>query len=179
MSFPGADDLYARFEYVYGVDWSLASGTEFGVTQTSSTSATAPPRAVWNHPLELLLSSTNAYGWPQLVLTVLGPDFLGRDVVRGYGCARVPIASGRYQRSVQLWAPQPASFAEWVLGIVLARRTEYLDPKFVARGPGREVTRVCSYGSVNVVFDVTTRNMAAFGFSEPASGCRVLSTVPL
>ena len=45
-----------------------------------------------------------------------------------------------------------------------------MDPKLVAQGEGREVTRVRSQGSVKVTFSVVTRDMKKLGYdTEPAS----------
>lgn len=54
----------------------------------------------------------------------------------------------------------------WFFG----RRPEFVDPKLVAQGEGREVTRVRSQGSVKVTFSVVTRDMKKLGYdTEPAS----------
>ena len=39
--------------------------------------------------------STNVFGWPQLVLSVYGLTFFGRDVARGYGSIHLPTTPGR------------------------------------------------------------------------------------
>lgn len=45
-----------------------------------------------------------------------------------------------------------------------------MDPKVVAQGEGREVTRVRSQGSVKVSFSIVTRDMKKLGYdTEPAS----------
>jgi Ciliary basal body-associated, B9 protein len=51
---------------------------------------------VWNFPLEMTWKSTNAFGWPQLAVSVLGLDALGREVLKGYGCTHLPTCAGRY-----------------------------------------------------------------------------------
>ena len=50
---------------------------------------------VWNFPLDVTYKSTNAFGWPQLVVCVYGSDVFGRDVVKGYGCTHIPTCAGR------------------------------------------------------------------------------------
>jgi B9 domain-containing protein 1 len=47
-------------------------------------------------PFECSLRSTNPYGWPQLVVTCAYPDFLGREVIKGYGVCHIPTTPGRY-----------------------------------------------------------------------------------
>jgi B9 domain-containing protein 1 len=50
---------------------------------------------VWNFPLEVTFKSTNAFGWPQLVVSVYGVDAMGRDVIQGYGSIHLPTCVGR------------------------------------------------------------------------------------
>ena len=62
----------------------------------AAAAAAGPDRAlVWNLPLDVTFKSTNAFGWPQLVVSVFGLDAFGRDVVKGYGCTHLPTAAGR------------------------------------------------------------------------------------
>ncbi|KAL1448201.1 hypothetical protein MTO96_044124 [Rhipicephalus appendiculatus] len=49
----------------------------------------------------------------------------------------------------------------WLTG----RRPEFVDPKVVARGEGREVTRTTSNGKVNVTFNIVTKDMKKFGYN--------------
>ncbi|NWT73511.1 B9D1 protein, partial [Prunella himalayana] len=83
---------------------------------------------------------------PQIVLSVYGPDFFGHDVVRGYGAVHVPFVPGSI-----LHFPFPAVFPpSWFTG----RRPEFTDPRVVAQGEGREVTRVRSQGFVTISFNI-------------------------
>jgi hypothetical protein len=54
------------------------------------------PLLVWNYPLDLTYKSTNAFGWPQIVVSVYGLDSFGRDVIKGYGCIHIPTCAGRW-----------------------------------------------------------------------------------
>lgn len=165
-SLPGrATPLLARFEFVFGADWSIVGGAAHGITQTA-TPAAENFAAVWNHPLDVAFSSRNPSGWPQIVVAVFGPDSLGRDVVRGYAAEHVPLASGRFERLLPMWVPQHASALEGALGVLTGRRAEYVDPKFAARGPGREVTKTRSMGHVKVVLEVVLSGMQSFGYSS-------------
>jgi len=67
----------------------------------------------------------------------------------------VPESSSTFQK-----------FSAWLFG----RRPEFVDPKVVAQGDGREVTRVRSQGHVTVRFNVVTRDMKKLGYDcEPAT----------
>jgi B9 domain-containing protein 1 len=50
---------------------------------------------VWNFPVDVTYKATNAFGWPQVVVSVYGVDALGRDVIQGYGCMHLPTCAGR------------------------------------------------------------------------------------
>lgn len=53
---------------------------------------------VWNFPVDVTYKATNAFGWPQLVISVYGVDALGRDVIQGYGCMHLPTCAGRWEQ---------------------------------------------------------------------------------
>ena len=81
-----------------GQDWSVLTGFEQGISQISKQSDfnfDSRP-CVWNFPLDIAFKSTNVYGWPSLILSVYGFDFLGRDVIRGYGSLVIPTIPGTY-----------------------------------------------------------------------------------
>ncbi|KAI2581804.1 B9 domain containing 1 [Homo sapiens] len=56
-------------------------------------------------------------------------------------------------------------FTSWFMG----RRPEYTDPKVVAQGEGREVTRVRSQGFVTLLFNVVTKDMRKLGYDTGPS----------
>ncbi|XP_049557966.1 B9 domain-containing protein 1 isoform X4 [Orcinus orca] len=95
--FPEYDDLYCKYCFVYGQDWAPTAGLEEGISQITSKSQDARRALVWNFPIDVTFKSTNPYGWPQIVLSVYGPDMFGNDVVRGYGAVHVPFSPGRPQ----------------------------------------------------------------------------------
>ncbi|XP_035929391.1 B9 domain-containing protein 1 isoform X1 [Halichoerus grypus] len=139
-------------------------GLEEGISQITSKSQDVRRALVWNFPIDVTFKSTNPYGWPQIVLSVYGPDVFGNDVVRGYGAVHVPFSPGRHKRTVPMFVPESTSklqkFTSWFMG----RRPEYTDPKVVAQGEGREVTRVRSQGFVTLLFNVVTKDMRKLGY---------------
>ena len=122
--------------------------------------------------MEVTYKATNAFGWPQLILSVYEIDAMGRDVIRGYGCVHLPIAAGNFTRTVPLYNPLSASVAQQFINWVTGRPAEFSNPKFPAMGEGREVTRVQSTGHASVALNVITKDMATFGYSE-AKGAAV------
>ncbi|XP_010617205.1 B9 domain-containing protein 1 isoform X1 [Fukomys damarensis] len=136
--FPEYDDLYCKYCFVYGQDWAPTAGLEEGISQITSKSQDVRRALVWNFPIDVTFKSTNPFGWPQIVLSVYGPDVFGNDVVRGYGAVHVPFSPGRHKRTIPMFVPESTSklqkFTSWFMG----RRPEYTDPKVVAQGEGRE-----------------------------------------
>ncbi|KAG7505583.1 hypothetical protein JOB18_035250 [Solea senegalensis] len=167
-NFPEYDNLYCKYCFVYGHDWAPTSGLEEGITQITCKGQSSH-KLIWNFPLETTFKSTNPFGWPQLVVSVYGPDVFGNDVVRGYGATHIPFTSGQHKRTIPMFVPEPTwrlqKFTSWLLG----RRPEYTDPKVVAQGEGREVTRVHSQGFVTISFHILTKDMKKLGYDTGAS----------
>eukprot|EP00824_Muranothrix_gubernata_P016396 TRINITY_DN33973_c0_g1_i1.p1 TRINITY_DN33973_c0_g1~~TRINITY_DN33973_c0_g1_i1.p1 ORF type:complete len:200 (+),score=23.86 TRINITY_DN33973_c0_g1_i1:61-660(+) len=163
----GCNNIYCRVGYTSGPDWRVVQGVEDGITQMATKGSAGV--FVWNFPLDITFSSTNPFGWPQVVITVYGLDLLGRDVLRGCGAVHIPVGSGRFVRYIRLFAPVSSSgLASWV-GKIMGQRPEYLDPKIVARGEGREVTRVRSHGIVKIVFNIVTKDTHVYGMTLPTA----------
>ncbi|XP_012967239.3 B9 domain-containing protein 1 isoform X4 [Mesocricetus auratus] len=154
-------------------------------TSTASTALymarTGPPQRVWRRGSHRSHPRVKMYGkhWcgtspsmsplkvptpMAIVLSVYGPDVFGNDVVRGYGAVHVPFSPGRHKRTIPMFVPESTStlqkFTSWFMG----RRPEYTDPKVVAQGEGREVTRVRSQGFVTLLFNVVTKDMKKLGY---------------
>ncbi|CAM9418867.1 unnamed protein product [Choristocarpus tenellus] len=155
--FASADNLYCRYALSFGNDWYIVHGLDTGLSQIARRRGGADTSVVWNFPIDVTFKATNAFGWPRVALSVFQVDNMGRDVVVGYGSLLVPTQSGRHERVVDIYAPQPSSllqrFHSWVAGAY----PEFFDSKFVARGEGREVTRVKRTGLMKVSMDVMTR----------------------
>ncbi|XP_061568513.1 B9 domain-containing protein 1 [Cololabis saira] len=167
-NFPEYDSLYCKYCYVYGHDWAPTTGLEEGITQITCKSSHSQ-RLIWNFPLEITFKSTNPSGWPQLVVSVYGPDVFGNDVVRGYGATHIPITAGQHTRTIPMFVPEPTWGLQKFTGWLLGRRPEYTDPKVVAQGEGREVTRVRSQGFVTVSFHIMTKDMKKLGYDAGPS----------
>uniref|UniRef100_A0A8C5W5P0 B9 domain-containing protein 1 n=1 Tax=Microcebus murinus TaxID=30608 RepID=A0A8C5W5P0_MICMU len=107
--FPEFDNLYCKYCFVYGQDWAPTAGLEEGISQITSKSRDACQALVWNFPIDITFKSTNPFGWPQIVLSVYGPDVFGNDVVRGYGAVHVPFSPGRHKRTIPMFVPESTS----------------------------------------------------------------------
>ncbi|MEE6497871.1 hypothetical protein FKM82_002903 [Ascaphus truei] len=121
--FPEFDELYCKYCFVYGPDWAAASGVEEGISQITSKNRGVRQALVWNFPIEITFKSTNPYGWPQIVVSVYGPDVFGNDVVRGYGAVHLPFTPGRHKRTIPMFVPESSSklqkFTRYSDGIVM------------------------------------------------------------
>jgi B9 domain-containing protein 1 len=101
------------------------------------------------------------------VVTVYSVDNLNRHVLRGYGVCHVPVSAGRHTQYIRTFRPISSSLLQRFNAWITGEPPEFLDgAKFVAQGVSRDVTRVESSGAVKVSFNVLTKNMAAFGYSE-------------
>jgi len=117
-------------------------------------------------PFECSFRSLNPSGWPQLVVTCVYPDFLGREVIKGYGVVHVPTTPGRHERTIQIFSPLTSSVMLKFFGFLVGQRAELINaPKVVASGDGREITRTKAEGSIKIVFQVTLRDMEKFGYN--------------
>ncbi|XP_057313566.1 B9 domain-containing protein 1-like [Hydractinia symbiolongicarpus] len=167
--FPSFDELYCKCSFVYGQDWVITSGSEEGLSQITLKGNDAKQLFLWNFPLDVTFKSTSPFGWPQLVISCYGPDVFGTDVVRGYGAVHVPISPGCHTREVPMFVPESSSLLQKFTAWFFGRRPEFVDPKVVAQGEGREVTRVRSQGKVTVRFNVVTRDMKKLGYDSEAA----------
>jgi B9 domain-containing protein 1 len=176
------DNLYCHFSYHMGQDWSVISGQEEGLTQVGQRGGHRQ-NVVWNFPIDLSLKSTNVFGWPQIVLAVYGLDGFGRDVIRGYGSMHLPTSTGRHELHIRLFVPQSASPLQRLTAWVGASQAEFVDPKLPAKHAGREglfgllfsadlsligpeiVVRVVSGGSVTILLNVVSKDMALAGYA--------------
>jgi len=170
VDFPELSELYCKCSFTYGQDWVITSGNEEGLSQVTTRGNDAQQLFAFNFPLDVTFKSTSPYGWPQLVVSCYGPDVFGTDVVRGYGSIHIPISPGCHNRKIQLFVPESSSLLQKVTSWFFGRRPEFIDPKIVAQGEGRGVSRVRSKGSMKIQFNVVTRDMKKLNYDcEPAT----------
>ncbi|XP_050526209.1 B9 domain-containing protein 1-like [Daktulosphaira vitifoliae] len=164
--FPDFDNMYCKYAFVYGPDWEIVTGMEEGISQIAKKSQDERQIIVWNFPLDICFKSTNPHGWPQLIISVYGLDTFGNDVVRGYGVCHLPIVAGKTIKSVTMFVPESSSLLQKVTSWLTGRRPEYVDARLLAKGDGREVTRVRSQGNVSICFDIFFKDFHHYGFEN-------------
>lgn len=78
-----------------------------------------------------------------MILTFTSRDFLGRDVICGYGVTHAPTQPGVHTRYVHVFTPMSSSFLTDILGFLTGKPAEYKKPSdLLHKNQGREVTRV-------------------------------------
>ena len=164
--FHSIDNAYCKYSFSYGPDWRPIQGVEQGISQISRKAGGSNQLIVWNFPIDIAFQSTNAHGWPRLVVSVYNLDFMGRDVVRGYACILVPPFPGRYVRYAKMFVPCSTSMMQGFLAWLSGNRPEFYHAKFISQGKDREVTRVSSSGVVKVVLNVTAMGLKKCGYSS-------------
>ena len=67
---------------------------------------------------------------------------------------------------IPVFVPESASIVQRIAGWVMGRRPEFVDPRVVASGEGRDVTRVTSQGFVTVQLSVVTKDLKRLGYEN-------------
>lgn len=60
--------------------------------------------------------------------------------------------------------PESASIMQRIAGWIMGCRPEFVDPRVVTSGEGRDVTRVTSQGFVTVQLTVVTKDLKKLGY---------------
>lgn len=167
--FHSIDNAYCKYSFTYGLDWHAIQGVEQGISQISRKSGGSNRTIVWNFPIDVAFQSSNAHGWPRIVISVYNLDLLGRDVVRGYACVVVPPFAGRYVRYVRMFVPMSTSRMQALLAWLSGNRPEFYHAKFISQGRDREATRVSSSGIIKVVLNVASIDLQKCGYSSAAT----------
>jgi B9 domain-containing protein 1 len=108
--------------FSHGPDWDIVAGIDCGLSQTACKSSLSSNHreVVWNFPIDVSFKSTNIHGWPRVAVSVYGIDYLGRDVIRGYGSLLIPLQPGTHALQIEMFVPVANStlndFFSWILG---------------------------------------------------------------
>ena len=120
VDFGGIDSLYCKYSFLFGNDWKILHGVDTGISQIAKKPNSGESTVVFNFPIDISFKSTNAHGWPRLILAVYGIDGFGRDVVHGYGQVHLPTVPGQYTRYVRMFKPCSSSWwqqlTSWFFG---------------------------------------------------------------
>lgn len=169
FTYNNIDNVYCRYSFNFGVDWEIIHGVDSGTTQTARRQDVLYEQnessLVFGFPIDISFKSTSVLGWPQIVVKLYSTDFLGRYVNRGYGCCVCPISPGHYIKEVRTYRPVSSSPLKRIFHWLMGTPPEFYDDHFIARGESRNIVRVQCDGVVKISFDVTTKDMGAFGYT--------------
>jgi len=113
----------------------------------------------------MVYKSVNPHGWPQMMITCNGRDFLGRENNYAFGSVFVPTIPGSHERCMRMFTPVSSSWIARFVSWVTANFADYIDaPKTITETEGREVTRVKTEGFIKISFQVTLKNFEKFGY---------------
>ena len=162
---PNTDGISLKFEFITGGKWKLVEGKSSGISQYGFKSQGYNKKIVWNYPFDLIYASTNVKEWPQIVIYWIGKDYARRNVIEAYGWVHVPTQPGKHTKYVRMFTPISSNIFSKFFGWVTGAKVEYKDaPKLLAKGEGREITRVQSGGLIKVSFQITQRNIERYGY---------------
>jgi len=145
-------DLFCKFSFHAGQEWSIISGIDDGVTQSSRVNDERT--AIWNFPLEIVYQSPKPSGWPQLIIAVYGENRFGNESVVGYGAVHVPLQPGHHEMNVPLFSRAPSSFTQRLKSWFTGSMPESISFNFIAGSESREIIKSESLGFVTASFDV-------------------------
>ena len=148
---PDENGVCIKYDFCAGMEFEARYGNTTGISQHAYKSMQTNDRVVWNFPFELLYRMNDISGWPRICLMLTCRDFLGRDIICGYGVMHVPTQVGAHVRYVQIFKPKSSSYLVDFLGWMDGKPAEYINPvDLLQKTIGREVTRVESAGIVKI-----------------------------
>ncbi|XP_046959961.1 B9 domain-containing protein 1 [Vanessa cardui] len=161
------EQLYIQFEVVWGIDWDPKSGLCTGTSQMARPGSD-PEKVIFNMPVEMVLGSTNVFGWPQLVVTVRAKNFFSGDTLRGYALFLLPPVAGTHEMTAPLVKPRSATMlGEW-LAWLTGRQPELVDPRMLATGKENYLLRTESYGHVRLKMTMVSKDLRKLGYDNMA-----------
>ena len=108
-----------------------------------------------------------------MAISVAGLDFLGRDVIKGYGSVLIPLTPGRHTIEVDTFVPIASSTINNIFSWLLGNPPEFFDSKIVCHGNNRDVTRTQKTGRVKLHLNIFTKGMRDAGYMIADSSVQV------
>ena len=106
-------EIYAKFSFKAGANWTLLSGSSHSETFQSivNDDSVAP----FEHPIDLNYATKSIRGWPKIALEIWVVDSHQKSSIGGYGVVTVPIQGGHHKLKVDCWRPM-SSGSDKLLG---------------------------------------------------------------
>ena len=164
-TFPEGDQIFCKYDIVYGKEWKLISGQNSGQSQHACLGEGSTCYFVWNMPFQIRLNCENPSNWPQLVISCYYPDFLGREILKAYGTCYIPTTNGSHERTLSMFCPISSYSFTSILEILFGEKAELINaPKILAQGDGREILRTKSEGNIKIKFNIHLENLEENGY---------------
>ena len=164
-TFPEGDQIFCKYDIIYGDEWKVISGQSSGQSQHACLGEGSTCYFVWNMPFQMRLYSEKPSNWPQIIISCYYPDFLGREILKAYGTCYIPTTNGQHERNISMFCPISSYSFTKILEIMYGEKAELINaPKILALGDGREILRTKSEGNIILKFHINLENMEANGF---------------
>lgn len=173
------DGYFVRMKHdvISGREWQKISGNTYGMAQQACVSYqgyTGGSQVMnWNASINAVYRTLEISGWPKLVQWFEGPNWIGNDVVKGYGCVPLPIQPGNHRLRVNVFRPMPSGWWGKVFGFQKTQEKkesekqkadhQRTEAEIIISGFGRDVTTVENMGYVEVEVEVTLKNFSQSG----------------
>ncbi|AYU81569.1 b9 domain-containing protein 1 [Leishmania donovani] len=196
--------MFARTQLFFGPDWAfLESNSGYGedaaaddddlveptysnnaevVTQLSDCAKGPVPYFSFTAPFEFALTSTNPFGWPQLVITLhtvegaggsTGKGAEGNDTqllgsgesIIGYGRCFIPMKSGYHTRKVPMMQLESTTSKQQLISFLTREKPVLRDLSFLCTGDDQVMLHARPLdGYVKLNFSVMINGMESSGF---------------
>jgi len=164
-TFQEDDEIFCKYDIVYDKEWQVTSGQNSGQSQHACLGDGTVGYFVWNMPFQLRLNTNQPLNWPQLIISCYCPDFLGREVLKGYGTCYIPTTPGIHERTLSMFCPLSSYSFKDILELFYGEKAELINaPKILAMGAGREILRTKSVGSIKIKFTIQIENLEENGY---------------
>ena len=164
-TFPEGDQIFCKYDIVYGKEWNLISGQNSGQSQHACLGEGSTCYFVWNMPFQIRLNCENPLNWPQLVISCYYPDFLGREILKAYGTCYIPTTNGPHERTLTMFCPISSYSFTNIVELLFGEKAELINaPKIIAQGDGREILRTKSEGNIKISFKIYLENLEENGY---------------
>lgn len=203
--------MFARTQLFFGPDWAFLTGTDIQeadqedddeedlvvptysnnaevVTQLSDCAKSPIPYFSWTTPFEFALTSTNPYGWPQLVITLhtitggggskkaekkkgaasnaKDSQLLGSgESIIGYGRCFIPMQNGYHTTIVPVMQLENATAKHQLISLLTREQPVLRDLSYLCRGDDQVMLNARPLdGYVKLNFSVLINGMESCGF---------------
>jgi len=155
-----SQDLFCKWSFVVGPDWTLLEGADEGQTQVDSPQD--GKMAIWAHPIDVHYSTKAIQGWPKLKMQVWHQDRFGRNELYGYSLGQIPLSPGTFDLDCVAWRPK-GSISEEITAFFLGGTPQLANDNLVVSPADRYRLRTITQGVVHLHLTVIHKDFAKHG----------------